>query len=149
MKILLAIDDSKYSQAAVQAVLNQYCPEGTAVRVIHVAEPITFIFPPDMAAEYAAAPQLLGLRKEQLENGKALVEAAAAKLKTAGYTADTDVFEGDVRSEIVDLASQWHADLIVMGSHGRKGLNRFFIGSVSEFVVRHAPCSVEVVRSAA
>ena len=73
MKILLAIDDSKYSQAALQAVISHYRPQGTAVRVIHVAEPITFIFPPDMAAEYAAAPQLLELRKEQLAKGKALV----------------------------------------------------------------------------
>jgi nucleotide-binding universal stress UspA family protein len=48
--------------------------------------------------------------------------------------------------EIVDRAAEWHADLIVLGSHGRHGLDRFLIGSVSEYVARHAPCSVEIVR---
>jgi nucleotide-binding universal stress UspA family protein len=49
--------------------------------------------------------------------------------------------------KIIDHAAEWHADLIVAGSHGWEGLNRFLLGSVSESVVRHAPCSVEVVRT--
>jgi nucleotide-binding universal stress UspA family protein len=47
---------------------------------------------------------------------------------------------------ILDTAAKWHADLIVIGSHGRKGLDRFLLGSVSEAVARHAPCSVQIVR---
>ena len=53
---------------------------------------------------------------------------------------------GDAKSRILDVAEEWHADLIVLGSHGRKGVNRFLMGSVSEAVARHACCSVEIVR---
>jgi nucleotide-binding universal stress UspA family protein len=149
LKILLAIDESKYSQAALQRVIDQNRPQETEVRVVHVTEPITFIYPPEMAAEYAPTPQLVALRNEQLKDAESLVVQAAAKLRAAGFQAETEVFEGDIRSEILDLAQKWPADLIVVGSHGRKGLERFLMGSVSEFVARHAPCSVEIVRLAA
>jgi nucleotide-binding universal stress UspA family protein len=56
------------------------------------------------------------------------------------------VKEGDPKSKIPDAARDWRADLIVLGSHGRKGMGHFLIGSVSEAVARHADCSVEVVR---
>jgi nucleotide-binding universal stress UspA family protein len=146
MKILLAIDDSKFSDAALQMVISQNRPDGSQVRLIHVAEPITFLFPPEMAAEYAPAPQLDSLRKEHLRKAQEFLAGAVKKLRDAGFTADTALYEGDVRSEIIDIATEWHADLIVLGSHGRKGLDRFLIGSVSEYVARHAPCSVEIVR---
>jgi len=53
--------------------------------------------------------------------------------------------DGSQSSEL-DAASEWHADLIMVGSHGRTGLDRLLIGSVSEVVARHAPCSVQIVR---
>lgn len=149
MKILLAIDDSKYSEAALQRVIAQNRPQETEVRVVHVTEPITFLYPPEMAAEYAPTPQLASLREEQLRAAEALLAGAAAKLRAAGFTAETAVYEGEIRSEIIDLAEKWPADLIVLGSHGRKGLDRFLMGSVSEFVARHARCSVEIIRLAA
>ena len=71
---------------------------------------------------------------------------ATVKIREAGFQVDTAVYEGAARAEILDASAQWHADLIVVGSHGRKGLDRFLLGSVSEFVARHAPCSVEIVR---
>ena len=48
---------------------------------------------------------------------------------------------------IIDSAAEWRADLIVVGSHGRSGIPRFLLGSVAEFVARHAKCSVEIVRA--
>ncbi len=48
--------------------------------------------------------------------------------------------------KILDVANEWHADMIILGSHGRSGLGRFLLGSVSDGVVRHAHCSVEVIR---
>jgi len=56
------------------------------------------------------------------------------------------VAQGDPKSLIIDAAEEWHADLIVLGSHGRNSLDRFLMGSVSDAIVRHAHCSVEVVR---
>ncbi len=57
------------------------------------------------------------------------------------------VLLGPVTSMILDLADQWGADLIVLGSHNRKGLEKLLLGSVAEFIFRHAKCSVEIVRT--
>jgi nucleotide-binding universal stress UspA family protein len=144
MKILLAVDDSKFSEAALQMVVSQHHPQETEVRVLHVVEPMALAMPPLMAQGYA--PELDEVRKEQLKQGQELTARTAEKLRAAGFQAETDVYEGNARTEVVDLAAEWHADLIVVGSHGRKGLDRFLLGSVSEYVARHAICSVEIVR---
>ena len=147
MKILLAIDDSKFAQAALQMLITQTRLNETEVLVVHVTEPITLLFAPETMAEYSLpTPQLTHLRQEHLKHGRELVATAAAKIRKAGFQVDTAVYEGDARAEIIDMAAQWHADLIIVGSHGRKGMDRFLLGSVSEFVARHAPCSVEIVR---
>ena len=53
---------------------------------------------------------------------------------------------GNVKAELIDLAEKWGADLIVMGSHGRTGFDRFLLGSVAEEILRQSPCSVEIVK---
>ena len=78
---------------------------------------------------------------------KSLVTKATDVLRKSGLNATTVLIEGDPKSQIIDVAKEWPADLIVLGSHGRKGLSRFLMGSVSEAVVRHAHCSVEIVRT--
>jgi nucleotide-binding universal stress UspA family protein len=88
----------------------------------------------------------IAIEQAQLEQAKALVEETAQRLRAAGLNVSTVVEEGDPKTNIIDHAAHWHADLIVLGSHGRKGIDRFLLGSVSEAVVRHAPCSVEIVR---
>ena len=138
MKILLAIDNSKFSEAAVQAVIARHKLQGLEVRVLHAAEPPTLFTAPEMA-EYIPP-------KESAEEAKAIVAKAAAELRSAGVNATTAVTQGDAKSVILDDAKTWGADLIVVGSRGRKGLDRFMLGSVSEAVLRHAHCSVEVVR---
>ena len=136
MKILLAIDDSKFSEAATQALIDQYRSQGTEVKILNVVD---LLIP--IPTSYAA-----GFREESLKHGQEVVRRAEQTLRKAGYTVQTTVEEGDPRSKIIDQAAQWNADLIVLGSHGRRGVDRFLMGSVSEAVVRHAPCSVEVVR---
>jgi nucleotide-binding universal stress UspA family protein len=136
MRLLLAIDDSNYSEAALQAVLAHYRPQGTEVQVLNVVD-LKIPIP----TSYAAA-----FRQESLKQGQKLVERAEQLLSKAGFKVHTAMEEGDPRTKILDDAASWNADLIVMGSHGRKGADRFLMGSVSEAVVRHAFCSVEVVR---
>ena len=138
MKILLAIDDSKFSAAAAKAVIARHKLPGLEVRVLHAAEPPTLFTAPEMA-EYIPP-------KESAEEAKALVAKAAAALRSAGVNVTTAVVQGDAKSVILDDANAWGADLIVLGSHGRKGLERFMVGSVSAAVLRHAHCSVEIVR---
>ena len=84
-----------------------------------------------------------GQRKE----AKALVAEAARKSRDANFTVTTAIEEGKARSIIVDAAAKWPADMVVLGSHGRKALDRFLLGSVSEGVARHASRSVLIVRS--
>jgi nucleotide-binding universal stress UspA family protein len=67
-------------------------------------------------------------------------------VREAGFQVNGVVRVGHVGATIVGVATQWHADLIVVGSHGRKGLQRALLGSVSDYVARHAPCSVQIVR---
>jgi nucleotide-binding universal stress UspA family protein len=74
------------------------------------------------------------------------VDDAKRRLEVAHFTVTTEIRAGDARRVILDSAAEWHPDLIVLGSHGRHGLERLLLGSVSESVVRHASCSVSVVR---
>jgi nucleotide-binding universal stress UspA family protein len=142
MKILVGIDDSKSSADVLRAMVTQHRTENTEVRVLHVLQPIAPA-PPQMAAGYA--PEL----EDQKKPAHELVERIAKELRSAGFKADTAVEVGDVRESIIDTAAEWGADLIVVGSHGRGGIQRFLLGSVAEFVARHAKCSVEIVRAAA
>jgi nucleotide-binding universal stress UspA family protein len=147
MKILLAIDESDCSQAATRAVIAQFPPERTEVLVVHADDwpnrlPTSLAF----AEGPAAASDILELRDERQRFGQELVARAGQQLQTAGFKTSTAVREGDPRHEILNAASEWIPDVIVLGSHGRRGMDRFLLGSVSESIVRHAPCSVEIVR---
>ena len=140
MKILLAVDDSKFSDAALQAVIAQIPPRDTEVLVLHVVEPITLSSPPQMSPSYT--PEL----EIRVKEGHELVEREVQKLRVAGFKTHGAVETGDIRGKILDAAAELGADLIVLGSHGRKGVQRFLLGSVAENVARHAPCSVQIVR---
>ncbi len=143
MKILLAIDDSKFSEAATRALIAQMKPKDTAVRVLHVTElaplPMTGVF------GFQIADAVL-LQKARLKQAQKIVGRAIKMLRKARLKAEAVVVEGDPKSKIIDGAAEWHADLIVLGSHGRTGMGRFLMGSVSDAVARHARCSVEIVR---
>lgn len=146
MKILLAVDGSKYSDAAVQALISKIRKEDAEVLVVQVVEPRMFSTPPQMAEGYE--PELAEMMKEQFKQAQHTVDRAAATLKTTGFNVKSRVVEAETRSGILDVASEWHADLIILGSHGRKGLQRFMLGSVAESVARNAYCSVLIVRDA-
>jgi nucleotide-binding universal stress UspA family protein len=143
MKILLCVDPSENSAAAVRAVAAQCRPQEVEVRVLHVLQPITLMAAPQMDPMYT--PEL------QDEGGEArkLVDRIAGELRSAGFQAQSVVAKGDIRETIVNIAETWPADLIVMGSRGHGGLKRLLLGSVAEFVARHAPCSVLIARSGA
>src|ERR1035441_6928317 len=142
MKILMGIDDSKFSGHVSRAVATQFRAEHTEVRVLHVLQP-SAPAPPQMAPRYA--PEL----DDQKKPARELVERIASELRSAGFKVDSAVEVGDIRERIIDSAEEWGADLIVVGSHGRSGIQRFLLGSVAEFVARHAKCSVEIVRASA
>jgi len=141
MNILLATDGSNFSDAAAQNIAKLFRPLDNEVRVLTVVEPITTAVMPQMSPGYY--PEL----EDQKREAKTLVERTAKMLAEAGFKVSTSVLTGDAKTVILDEAADWRADLIVLGSHGRKGIGRFLLGSVSEAVARHTDCSVEIVRT--
>jgi len=144
MKILLAVDGSEFSQAATQALVSQMRREEAEVLVLRVVEPRAFLTPPQMTPEYA--PEQGGIIKEDFLYAQESVDQASQALRSAGFNVKRRVVEAEARNEILDIAAEWRADLIVLGSHGRNGLRRLLLGSVAEFVARHAHCPVWIVR---
>lgn len=144
MRIVVPVDGSKFSDAAVQAVIAQARPQDTEIRVVHVLEPPSLLAAREMGGYDFALEAAWEAEKEQAQT---LVEKTAELLRSKGLKANAVVEEGDPKSKILEAAKSWNADLIVLGSHGRKGLEHFLMGSVSEAVARHAPCSVEIVRA--
>jgi nucleotide-binding universal stress UspA family protein len=140
MKILAAIDDPQTSAAAIKRLIAQFKPDDVQVRIMHVVQPIAVSSPPQMSADFT--PEL----ESQVTAARTLVDSAAKTLSSAGFEVDTAVMKGDTRERIVDSATDWNADLVVVGAHNGRGIRRLLLGSVADYVTRHAPCSVELVR---
>lgn len=146
MKILLAVDGSVYSDAAVEEVAKRPWPPQSELKVIMAAEtPVIASMEP-----WAVLPEYFeNLEKAVREAAHGVIQSALAKLqgiedkslKTSG-----EVIQGSPKQAIVEEAESWGADLIVMGSRGLGTWNRLLMGSVSNSVVHHANCSVEIVR---
>jgi nucleotide-binding universal stress UspA family protein len=149
MKILLAIDDSKGSNSALRAVVEQAALDHSEVKVLNVVEPPSapMQFAVSAAGQLAGYPASLSSdERAENEHARGLIDEAVDELQRAGVQAAGSVEFGNPKTVIINTAVQWGADLVVVGAHGRTALERFLIGSVSEGVARHAPCSVEVVR---
>jgi nucleotide-binding universal stress UspA family protein len=147
MKILLAVDDSQYSQAAAEAVKSQFRPQDSEVHVFTAVDwqedlPLSFGF-----AEGAGFPgDLLAMRDKACAAAKDLAERTAQGLQSSGIKAIAVTKAGEPRRSILEYAEQWKPDVIVVGSHGRSGFERFLLGSVAEGIARHAKCSVSIIR---
>jgi len=142
MRVLLAIDGSEPSEAAARTLAARPWPGGSVVRVLS-AVPNNYPAVPEVALN----PVYHQITLEATREAEKLVARVGDSIRSSGLTVETAVRLGEPRGEIVDDATSFGADLIVVGSHGRTGIKRWLIGSVAEYVVRHAPCSVEVVRS--
>lgn len=141
MRILLAVDGSEASEAAARLMAMRRWTEDSLLRiltVVHHFQPAVPEVALTLSYEQLAEP----LQRQAAQ----LVARYVDLLRSTGLQLETKIRPGDPRVEIIDDATQWGADLIVVGSHGRTGLKRWLIGSVAEYVVRHAPCSVEVAR---
>ncbi len=146
MKVLLALDGSGCSNAAVKEVVTRPWPADTEVRVISA-----FQVPLTPTPEAWAIPDDYYQEMERTARGQAqsVVDAATGRLeKESGnpLLITSDVLPGPPRTAILAEADRWRPDLIVVGSHGYGAWQRFLLGSVSQAVVSHAKCSVEVVR---
>ena|SRR5215471_8000336 len=146
MKILLAVDGSECSNAAVEQVASRPWPAGSQIRVVN-----SFELPLTSSPEGWVLPALYFTELDNAvrANSETIVMAAVATLKSKvpkDTAIDSKSVPGAPRSVILDEAKAFNADLIVVGSHGYRAWERFLLGSVSQSVVSHAQCSVEVVR---
>ncbi len=147
LRILLAIDGSRCSVAAVNDVAHCRLPNGSAVEVltvIHSRVPAI----PDPALAFAAgrADDL----HEQARRTPEIQQAAVTRLRRhrPHLEVTTKVVEGDPKDVIVREAAEWHADRVVLGSHGHGRIGRAVLGSTSAAVAAEAHCSVVIARPA-
>jgi nucleotide-binding universal stress UspA family protein len=146
-RVLLAWDGSSQAQAAASLIRDWPIFQTSTIRVLSIAE---MVFPWWVGMPQPGVAETAPLVAEAAESSRAahreMAEAMAANLVEAGLRADADAGEGDPAGEIVRAASDWKADLIVMGTHGRSVLGRLLIGSVARNVLHHAGCSVLIAR---
>ena len=146
MKILLATDGSPCSEAAVNEVARRPWPTGSEVKIISAIELPT----PPASEPWALPPDYFqDIEKAAREQAQTALDKASAKCRASDnqqLKVTLALLEGSPKHVILDEAEQWGADLIVIGSHGYRGLQRFLLGSVSQAVASHAKCSVEIVR---
>ncbi|HSJ89608.1 MAG TPA: universal stress protein [Anaerolineales bacterium] len=147
MKILLAVDGSVCSDAAAQELAKRPWPPDTEVKVITVVE-----IPAPVGMEpWAMSPDYFeNLERTLRQAGQSVLDSTLPKLKTITdktLKISSEIIQGSPAQVIVDEAKSWGADLIILGSRGLGIWNRLLLGSVSNAVVQHAKCSVEVVRT--
>lgn len=147
MKILLATDGTTYGEAATEMLGKFSLNDGDEINVVSVVD---MALPLGIDIYGGYLPDTSALETAARENAEKVVQAATAKLR--GIFGDksvkflSDVLFGSPDSRIVETAEETGADLIIIGSHGYKQWERLLLGSVSDSVVHHAPCSVLVVR---
>ena len=142
-KILLAIDDSEKSELATRRAIDLADTVGSELYVVYVGRLPNFLM---------EAPDILGFNRKLYDDieqeSLEVLWRLTWQVKAAGGAVDgADLRMGNVAEEIVGLAKDLQADLIVMSSRGHGGLRRTIEGSISDVVVRRAPCAVMTVRS--
>lgn len=145
-RILVAVDGSTPSDQALAAALRLATEQRAKLYVVHVADVLPPANAEPMFVDYES------YRDAILSGARAVMAAVAKKTQRARVKAETRLVETvthDLSGEIIAEAQRWRADLITLGTHGRTGLARVFLGSVAEGVVRHSTVAVLLIRGAA
>jgi nucleotide-binding universal stress UspA family protein len=139
-RILVPVDGSKASRRAVEEAANLAIDQQAQIRLVHVVEnPYTYV---------TDELDIASIEQAWRRAGQQVLDQAVATVRALGVEPESallDETEKSISQAIVDDARDWNASLIVMGSHGRHGLERFFLGSVAEGVARMAPVPVLLV----
>lgn len=141
--ILVAVDGSDTSNLALQEAIKLAKEQQTQLRIVHVVEDI----PLNIDTEYALDAYQEAMRK----TGEAVLGKAEALARESGVTPETKLLQIEtlghrITNLVVEEAQSWPADLIVLGTHGRRGFNHLLMGSVAEGVVRISPQPVLLIR---
>ena len=143
--ILVPVDGSPTSDRGLEEAVKLAKLTGARLRLVHVVD--QFIYAADMSGFGTMTADLIPLLRKA---GEKVLKTAMARVEGSGVPVDTalfDSFAGRICDLVVAEAMNWHADLIVLGTHGRRGVGRVFMGSDAEQIVRLAPTPVLLVRS--
>ncbi len=143
-RILVPVDGSETANKALVAALQMARDANGQVHLVHVVEGLS----PMAADPYGAySGEVIEVMRQ---SGSKILEDALVLAKAAGVSADTELFDnfGDRLADVVaDAATRFRADLVVVGTHGRRGMGRLLLGSGAEQIIRLSPVPVLVVRS--
>lgn len=148
MKILLATDGTEHSQEALEAATRFIFSDDDEILIVSVVD-MAVPMAIDLYGGYL--PASTEIEKAARENAEKVLESAKNQLMAAlsnqNVKISTDILFGSPESRIVETAEEMKTDIIIVGSHGYNRWERLLLGSVSDSVVHHAPCSVMVVRN--
>lgn len=144
-RIIVPIDGSETSDRALATAIGLARESGGRLRLVHVVEELAYLTGYDQFGGYGG-----DLLKIMRETGANLLAKGVAAAQAQGVAAEQALFDtlGERLAEVVaQEAKRWPADLIVVGTHGRRGVGRILMGSGAEHIVRMAPVPVLVIRS--
>ncbi len=151
-KILVAVDNSAKKQFAVDSIVSLAKNTGATLMLLHILseeDPDYPVFPTHVYYQVLKNHDHNEYESRWLEyeqRGLDYLQNLAQKTISAGVKTEYTQLSGTPGQVICELADEWSADLIVVGSRGLKGLNEMLVGSVSNYVTHHAPCSVLIMR---
>jgi len=144
-RILVPVDGSPTSNAGLAEAMKLAKLTGAQLRLLHVVDDMPFLMSPEGYGAMAA--DVLALLREA---GEGMLQRARTLASDSGIAVDTVLFDGlggRLCDRVAEQAKDWHADLIVLGTHGRRGVSRVLLGSDAEQVLRTAPVPVLLVRA--
>lgn len=143
-KVLVAIDNIGLSELVIDALSTQAQPEQDEIKVVQVIDPALYSVPSEISAGYEPGE---GMRRKELqEEAKHALSLAEDRVKKAGFNVTSRMVETDPEEGILDVATEWGANLIIVTSHARKRMEKFFHHSVAQAIVQRAACSVLVLK---
>jgi nucleotide-binding universal stress UspA family protein len=142
MKIMIAVDGSSSSEPVVEFVARMRWPAGSRVLVVSIANAAASM----VGASFEASAASAEIEAIDVREHEELVSRASQALRDVGMPCETKVVLGEPANALLQAVRDEGVDLLVMGSHGRTGLSKLLLGSVSAHLVGHSPCSVLVVK---
>ena len=146
MKVLLTVDNSSESKAAISLLHNIRLPVNSSLFLLHVLEPKQWAEGIEGKSMIHLRSILSSAKSQELEKAWQYMNKVTANFKIPKLPVTPLIRDGIPGGEILSAIEKYHIDLVVLGTRGRTGLKRFLLGSVSEWVLTEAPCSVLIVR---
>jgi len=142
-KVLVPLDGSEYANKALDTAIELATKYSASMVLVHIVPATSALI---TGPEVSSAPILLNLSNELDGSGRRILENGAMKVQAAGIPVTTVLEHGDIADNIIRIAENENADLIVIGERGLGAIARFFLGSVASKVSSHAKCPVLIVK---